>query len=68
LDFQDSIVLQSVFTNAREKLTKEWEENDDNDDDDVEEDEPITPSSRLVLKLTFSAIFNPASAAARFEP
>jgi hypothetical protein len=46
LDFQDSIVLQSVFTNAREKLTKEWEENDDNDDDDVEEDEPITPSSR----------------------
>lgn len=47
---EDSIVLQSVFTNAREKLTKEWEENDDNDDDDVEEDEPITPSSSRAKK------------------
>jgi len=31
---EDSIVLQSVFTNAREKLSNEW-----NDDDDKDEDE-----------------------------
>ena len=34
---EDSIVLQSVFTNAREKLSTEW--NDDNEEDlDVDEE------------------------------
>merc|ERR1712018_86320 len=31
---EDSIVLQSVFTNAREKLSNEW---NDNEDEDMEE-------------------------------
>merc|ERR1719411_761316 len=34
---EDSIVLQSVFTNAREKLSNEW--NDDAEDDQDEEEE-----------------------------
>ena len=51
ISFQDSIVLQSVFTNAREKLSKEWEENDDNEEDEVEDEESITPSSRCDLVL-----------------
>ena len=44
-------MLQSVFTNAREKLSKEWEENDDNEEDEVEDEESITPSSRCDLVL-----------------
>jgi hypothetical protein len=47
---QDSIVLQSVFTNAREKLSKEWEDNDEPDEPEdsvmMDDDEPIAPSSR----------------------
>ena len=42
-------MLQSVFTNAREKLSKEWEENDDDneeDEGDEEEDPVATPSAR----------------------
>ena len=49
LFLKDSIVLQSVFTNAREKLSKEWEENDDDneeDEGDEEEDPVATPSAR----------------------
>ena len=53
LFFQDSIVLQSVFTNAREKLSKEWEDDNELDDgqDDMEEDEPIATSSGYVFRL-----------------
>lgn len=44
-------MLQSVFTNAREKLSKEWEENDEPDDPEdsvmMDDEEPIAPSSRL---------------------
>ena len=39
LIFEDSIVLQSVFTNAREKLAGEWE----NEPDEPEED--ATPAA-----------------------
>merc|ERR1712018_735006 len=31
---EDSIVLQSVFTNAREKLSIEWNDNDEEEDDE----------------------------------
>merc|ERR1712083_951180 len=34
---EDSIVLQSVFTNAREKLQTEWNENDDKEEEADEE-------------------------------
>ena len=46
IKFQDSIVLQSVFTNAREKLSKEWEDDEEaaenEPEEPMEEDEPIT--------------------------
>ena len=38
---EDSIVLQSVFTNAREKLSTEW---NDNEDDDMDEESNQGPS------------------------
>ena len=43
---EDSIVLQSVFTNAREKLCNEWDDKDD-EDDEIDEDAPVimAPSS-----------------------
>lgn len=37
--FEDSIVLQSVFRSARQKIAKEESEDDSNDDDDEEESE-----------------------------
>jgi len=39
---EDSIVLQSVFTNAREKLQAEWK--DDDKEEEEEESRPVTPS------------------------
>ena len=38
---EDSIVLQSVFTNAREKLSNEW---NDNEDEDMDEESNQGPS------------------------
>lgn len=37
--YEDSIVLQSVFKSARQKIAKEEESEDDSDDDDEEDDE-----------------------------
>merc|ERR1712241_401044 len=41
---EDSIVLQSVFTNAREKLQAEWNENDDKEEEADEEASSHAPS------------------------
>merc|ERR1711974_416656 len=41
---EDSIVLQSVFTNAREKLQAEWNENDDKEEEPDEEASSHAPS------------------------
>lgn len=38
--YEDSIVLQSVFTNARERLEKDAEVNEGSDDEE-EEEQPI---------------------------
>ena len=62
---EDSIVLQSVFTNAREKLSNEW--NDDAEDDQDEESNQAPSVSSKVLKpksvyfskiLTFSFVLD----------
>lgn len=37
--FEDSIVLQSVFRSARQKIAKEESEEDSNDDEEEEESE-----------------------------
>lgn len=36
--YEDSIVLQSVFKSARQKIAREESEDDSNDDDDDEEE------------------------------
>ena len=41
---EDSIVLQSVFTSAREKLSLEWNDNNDDDDSDLDEGSSDAPS------------------------
>merc|ERR1719282_591442 len=43
---EDSIVLQSVFTNAREKLSNEWVD-DDKDDEQDEESNQAPPSVKM---------------------
>lgn len=37
--YEDSIVLQSVFKSARQKIAKDEESEDDSDEDDDDEDE-----------------------------
>ena len=45
---EDSIVLQSVFTNAREKLSNEW-----NDDEPDEPDEESNQAPSVSSKVRF---------------
>ena len=47
---EDSIVLQSVFTNAREKLSNEWVD-DDKDDEQDEESNQAPPSVKVSFKI-----------------
>ena len=48
---EDSIVLQSVFTNAREKLSLEWNDNDDDPDlDEVSSHAPSEAAKEDVVK------------------
>ncbi|XP_053510010.1 probable global transcription activator SNF2L2 isoform X1 [Ictalurus furcatus] len=49
--FEDSIVLQSVFRSARQKIAKEESEDDSNDDDD-EESEAESKSVKVKIKLS----------------
>merc|ERR1719510_2352742 len=44
---EDSIVLQSVFTNAREKLSLEWEDKDDDPDLDESSHAPSVASNKM---------------------
>uniref|UniRef100_A0A8B9L2X6 SWI/SNF related, matrix associated, actin dependent regulator of chromatin, subfamily a, member 2 n=1 Tax=Astyanax mexicanus TaxID=7994 RepID=A0A8B9L2X6_ASTMX len=49
--YEDSIVLQSVFKSARQKIAKEESEDDSNDDDD---DESETESKSVKVKIRLS--------------
>ncbi|XP_010123050.1 PREDICTED: probable global transcription activator SNF2L2 [Chlamydotis macqueenii] len=53
--YEDSIVLQSVFKSARQKIAKEEESedesNDDEDDDEEEESESESKSVKVKIKL-----------------
>ena len=42
---EDSIVLQSVFTNAREKLSTEWVDNDEEEPDEESNQGPSTSNA-----------------------
>ncbi|XP_078141177.1 putative global transcription activator SNF2L2 isoform X3 [Centroberyx gerrardi] len=51
--YEDSIVLQSVFKSARQKIAKEEESDEDSeDDDDEEESEAEAKSVRVKIKLS----------------
>ncbi|KAM9590967.1 putative global transcription activator SNF2L2 isoform 1-T3 [Morphnus guianensis] len=52
--YEDSIVLQSVFKSARQKIAKEESEdesNDDDDDDDDDEEESESESKSMKVKI-----------------
>ncbi|XP_072521061.1 probable global transcription activator SNF2L2 isoform X2 [Salminus brasiliensis] len=51
--YEDSIVLQSVFRSARQKIAKEESEDDSNDDDDDDE-ESETESKSVKVKIKLS--------------
>ncbi|XP_059406186.1 probable global transcription activator SNF2L2 [Carassius carassius] len=51
--YEDSIVLQSVFKSARQKIAREESDNDSNDDDDDEEEsEEESKSVKVKIKLS----------------
>ncbi|XP_041956034.1 probable global transcription activator SNF2L2 isoform X1 [Alosa sapidissima] len=52
--YEDSIVLQSVFKSARQKIAKEEESEDDSDDDEEEEEESETESKSVRVKIKLS--------------
>ncbi|XP_068280405.1 probable global transcription activator SNF2L2 [Nyctibius grandis] len=49
--YEDSIVLQSVFKSARQKIAKEENEDDSNDDDDYDEEESESESKSMKVKI-----------------
>lgn len=52
--YEDSIVLQSVFKSARQKIAKEEESEDDSDDDDEEDDESESEAKSMRVKIKLS--------------
>lgn len=49
--YEDSIVLQSVFKSARQKIAKDEESEDDSEEDDEDEDESETEGNPLLWTL-----------------
>ncbi|XP_070819753.1 probable global transcription activator SNF2L2 [Chaetodon trifascialis] len=52
--YEDSIVLQSVFKSARQKIAKDEESEDDSDEDDDDEDESETEAKSVRVKIKLS--------------
>lgn len=50
--YEDSIVLQSVFKSARQKIAKDEESEDDSEEDDEDEDESEAEGNPLLWSLT----------------
>lgn len=49
--YEDSIVLQSVFKSARQKIAKDEESEDDSEEDDEDEDESETEGNPFLWTL-----------------
>lgn len=47
--YEDSIVLQSVFKSARQKIAKDEESDDDSEEEDEDEDESETEGNPLLF-------------------
>ncbi|XP_074494911.1 putative global transcription activator SNF2L2 isoform X3 [Sebastes fasciatus] len=52
--YEDSIVLQSVFKSARQKIAKEEESEDDSDEDDDDEDDSEAEAKSVRMKIKLS--------------
>ncbi|KAF1389569.1 hypothetical protein PFLUV_G00074770 [Perca fluviatilis] len=52
--YEDSIVLQSVFKSARQKIAKDDESEDDSDEDDDDEDESEAEAKSVRVKIKLS--------------
>ncbi|XP_073321439.1 probable global transcription activator SNF2L2 [Pagrus major] len=52
--YEDSIVLQSVFKSARQKIVKDEESEDDSDEDDDDDDESETEAKSVRVKIKLS--------------
>lgn len=52
--YEDSIVLQSVFKSARQKIAREESDDDSNDDDDDDEEESEEESKSVKVKIKLS--------------
>ncbi|XP_075961172.1 putative global transcription activator SNF2L2 isoform X3 [Anarhichas minor] len=52
--YEDSIVLQSVFKSARQKIAKDEESEDDSDEDDDDEDESEAEAKAVRVKIKLS--------------
>lgn len=51
--FEDSIVLQSVFRSARQKIAKEESEDDSNDEDDDDDESEAECKKYMSSKIRF---------------
>lgn len=49
--YEDSIVLQSVFKSARQKIAKDEESEDDSEEDDEDEDDSEAEGNPLLWTL-----------------
>uniref|UniRef100_A0A3Q3J597 Bromo domain-containing protein n=2 Tax=Monopterus albus TaxID=43700 RepID=A0A3Q3J597_MONAL len=52
--YEDSIVLQSVFKSARQKIAKDEDSEDDSDEDDDDEDESEAEAKSVRVKIKLS--------------
>uniref|UniRef100_A0A4W6FH44 SWI/SNF related BAF chromatin remodeling complex subunit ATPase 2 n=1 Tax=Lates calcarifer TaxID=8187 RepID=A0A4W6FH44_LATCA len=52
--YEDSIVLQSVFKSARQKIAKDEDSDDDSDEDDDDEDESEAEAKSVRVKIKLS--------------
>lgn len=50
--YEDSIVLQSVFKSARQKIAKDEDSEDDSEEDDEDEDESEAEGKPHIISLT----------------
>lgn len=51
--YEDSIVLQSVFKSARQKIAKEESEDDTDDDDEDEDDDDVESETECKLDIFY---------------
>nr|XP_013999057.1 unnamed protein product [Salmo salar] len=59
--YEDSIVLQSVFKSARQRIVKEEESEEDSDDDDDDDDDEEESEAECKIKDSLFLSLSPPS-------